>query len=163
MCSVPWGEGVLSTVGDIMSNVGDIMSNVGDIMCTVGGYLVSRGGHLEYCGGCSVPLGISWYMWGTSLSTLGDIIFCNLSTVGNIMIHVGDVVSTVGGLVPWKYSNNKTFILHGTNGPPTVLMVLPRYWVSPTVDNFVGTVSKQNRETMAIVTTLAITSPIFVT
>ena len=42
------------------------------------------GGYLEYHRGCSVP-------WG-------DIIFCNLSTVGNIMMHVGDIMSTVGGV-----------------------------------------------------------------
>ena len=30
------------------------------------------------------------------MSTVGDIIFRNLSTVGDIMIHVGDIISTVG-------------------------------------------------------------------
>ena len=62
VCAVPWGVlstvGVFSTVGDIMSTVGGykisvgVFSTVGDIMSTVGGYL-------EYCGGCSVPWGIS--------------------------------------------------------------------------------------------------------
>ena len=28
----------------------------------------------------------------------GDTILCNLSTVGDIMIHVGDIMSTVGGV-----------------------------------------------------------------
>ena len=36
VCSVPWGEGVLSKLG-VFSTVGDIMINVGDILSTVGG------------------------------------------------------------------------------------------------------------------------------
>ena len=43
-------------------------------------------GYLEYRGGCSVP-------WGVILSTVGM-----FSTVGDIMIHVGGIMSTVGGV-----------------------------------------------------------------
>ena len=59
-CSVRWGD-IMSTVGYILSTVGDIMC-----ICTVGGYHDARGGYRVYC---------------------GDIIFCNLSGVGDIMIH----------------------------------------------------------------------------
>ena len=43
------------------------------VFSTVGGYHEYRGGYLEYCGGCSVP-------WG------------------DIMMHVGDIMSTVEGV-----------------------------------------------------------------
>ena len=46
---VSWGEGVFSTVGDILNTIG-VFSNVG-------GYDEYRGGYLEYGGGCSVPWG----------------------------------------------------------------------------------------------------------
>ena len=51
-------------------------------MSTVGGYL-------EYCGGCSVP-------WGM------------FSTVGDIMMHVGDIMSTVEGV---QYRGGKSFVI----------------------------------------------------
>ena len=80
--------------GDILSTVG-VFSTMGDIMSTVGGYLEYRGvfsnvgdimmhvrGYHEYHGGVSTvggyhPLkfeyrgGISWYMWGDIISTVG--------------------------------------------------------------------------------------------
>ena len=42
--------------------------------------MINVGGYLEYRGGCSVP-------WGVILSTVGD-----------IMMHVGDIMSTVEGV-----------------------------------------------------------------
>ena len=56
------------------------MSTVGDIMMHVRGY------H-EYCGGRLVP-------WGDIMSTMGV-----FSTMGDIMIHVGDIVMHVGDIM----------------------------------------------------------------
>ena len=94
----------MSTVGDILSTVGDILSTVG---CSVpwgvqyrGGYHEYRGGYLEYRGGCSVP-------WE------------------DIMMHVGDIMSTVEGV---QYRGGKNLLLfeypmvlntpHGTHDIP---------------------------------------------
>ena len=69
-----------------------------------------RGG-AQYRGGCSVPWGISWVLWGDILSTVGV-----FSTVGDIMINVGgyleyrggvfstvgDIMSTVGGYLEYR-------------------------------------------------------------
>ena len=66
---------MFSTIGgyhdacaDIMSTVG-VFSTVEDIMSAVGVF-----------------------------SSVGDTIFCNFSTMGDIMIHVGNVMSTVEGV-----------------------------------------------------------------
>ena len=73
--------------------------------------MINVGRYLEYHGGCSVP-------WGDIMSTVGVI----LSTVGgvqyrgDIMMHVGDIMSTVGGYheyrggcsVPW---GEKSFVI----------------------------------------------------
>ena len=43
-------------------------------------------------------------------NTMGDTILCNLSTMGDIMTHVGNIMSTVWGCsVSWGYSNKKRF------------------------------------------------------
>ena len=52
-------------------------------MSTVGGYL-------EYHGGVQYHGRISWVPWEDILSTVGM-----FSTVGDIMIHVGNIMSTV--------------------------------------------------------------------
>ena len=94
-CSIPWGDimstGGLSWVpwGVILSTVGVILSTVGVILSTVG---------------CSVTWGYYDARWGDIMntvgvfSTVGDSILWNLSTVGDITIHVGDIMSTVGGV-----------------------------------------------------------------
>ena len=66
----------MSTVGGYLEYRGGCsvpMINVGGYLSTVGGYHEYRGGYLEYRGGCSVP-------WG------------------DIMMHVGDIMSTVEGV-----------------------------------------------------------------
>ena len=50
-------------------------------------------------------------------STVGGTILCNLSTVGDIMIHVGDIMSTVGG------SNNKRFFDRNSFGGGVALHI----------------------------------------
>ena len=74
---------MLSTVGGITINMGDIMSTVG-ILSFMGGIMILVGRYHEYHGGCSVP-------WR-------GIIFWNLSTVEDIMIRVGDIMSIVRGV-----------------------------------------------------------------
>ena len=73
----------------------DILSTVGDTQC--------RRGYHDARGGIMSTMGV--------FNTVGDTILCNLSTVGDIMIHVGDIMSTVRGV---QYrggnSNNKRFI-----------------------------------------------------
>ena len=59
---------------------GDILSTVG-VFSTVGDIMSTLGGYLEYRGGCSVP-------WG------------------DIMMHVGDIMSTVEGV---QYRGGKVF------------------------------------------------------
>ena len=86
-------------MGDIMSTMRDILSTMGDIMINVGGYL-------EYCGGCSVPW-VSWVPWGVTLSTVGD-----------IMMHVGID----------EYRRGKIFCYLNT----------PQYWTPPRYSNFKG-------------------------
>ena len=95
-------------------------------------YLEYRGGHLEYwwetqnCGGNpDAHGGYHEYHGGT--------ILCNLSTMGNIMMYVGDIMSTVG------YSNNKRFSLMALKitftvlNTPTVLKISPTVFkISPT-------------------------------
>ena len=92
-------------MGDILSTIGGaILSTVGDNQYH-GGYLDASGGYHEYRG---------------SVQYHGDIIFCNFSTVGNIMIHVGDIMSTVGGeerSVPLGTQITKDCIPHGTEHP----------------------------------------------
>ena len=80
-------------VGDILSTWG-MLSSMGDIVINVGRYLEYRGGYREYCGGYLEYCGDIQYH-GDIMSTVGvfsileDTILCNLSTMGDIMIHVG--------------------------------------------------------------------------
>ena len=90
--------------GSIMRNAGGILSTMGDTQYH-GGYHDARGGYYEYCG---------------VVSTVGDTILCNLSTVGDIMIHVWDIMSTVGCSVPWGIQITK-------HSSPTVHMISPMY------------------------------------
>ena len=125
-CSVPWGD-IMSTVvgyleyrggyhdkcGGYLEDRGGCSVPWGDIMSTVGVILSTVGGYHDACGG------ISWVPWGCSVPW-GDTILWNLSTVGDIMMHVEDIMSTVG------YSNNKRLFPHSTEHPP-------RYsWYPPT-------------------------------
>ena len=129
VCAVPWG--VLSTMGGVQYRGGyhEYRGGVqyrGGYHDKCGGYLEYRGGYHEYRGEVILSTmgdvlkfeyrgGISWWMWGDIMSTVG-------------------VFSTVG------YSNNKTFpptvlnTLHGTHDIPQVHHdIPPRYWTSPTV------------------------------
>ena len=80
VCAVPWRllstVGVFSTVGDIISTMGDILSTMG-VFSTVRGYHDKCGGYLEYRGGVQYRGGYHEYH-GVILSTVGD-----------IMMHVG--------------------------------------------------------------------------
>ena len=67
-----------------------MFSTMGDIMSTVRGYLEYREGYHDKCGDILSIVGM--------FSTVRDIIFCNLSTVGDLMIHVRDIMSTVSGV-----------------------------------------------------------------
>ena len=97
VCAVPWGGGgVFSTVGISWVPWGSSW----------------------------VPWGISWVPWGL-FSTMRDTILWNLSTVGDIMIHVGDIMSTVGVFSTVGYSNNKRFPPPTILNTPTVLMISP--------------------------------------
>ena len=75
------------------------------------------------------------------MSTVEDIIFClpwrissfvNLSTLGDIIIHVGDIMSTLGG-VQYHGSTQKEKIYPPTvlNNPSTVLMISPKVLSTP--------------------------------
>ena len=64
--------------------IGGIFNTLGDTMST------SRGYH-EYIGGCSAHRGTSWCMWGIPWVHRGV-----FSTSGDIMMHVGDTMSTSG-------------------------------------------------------------------
>ena len=48
----------MNTVGGYHDKCGDILSTVG-VFSTVGDIISTVKGYLEYCGGCSVPWGIS--------------------------------------------------------------------------------------------------------
>ena len=61
----------------------DIMSTVG-VFSTMGDYLEYRGGYLEYHGGCSVP-------WGNHDACGGY-----QEYHGDIIMYVGDIMSTMG-------------------------------------------------------------------
>ena len=120
-----WGyleyRGVFSTVGDIISSVGVILNTVLDTQY--------HWGYLDECGDImsSVEGGVQ-YRGGT--------ILCNLSTVGDIMIHVDDIISTVGVFSTVGYSNNKRFPPTLMNTPmvlTTVLMISPMVLNTPTV------------------------------
>ena len=72
------------------------MINVGDILSAVG--MLSTMGHTM------ITVGLCWVLWGILstvgdiTSTMGDTIFCNLSTVGDIMIHAGGYHEYRGGV-----------------------------------------------------------------
>ena len=80
------------------------------------------GGYLEYRGGCSVP-------WG------------------DIMMHVGDIMSTVEGV---QYRGGKSFLLFEyptVLNTPTVLMISPTcIMISPTVLKFQRMISPHGTE-----------------
>ena len=63
-----------------------------------------RGGCLEYRRGCSVPWGIYHDKCGVYRQYRGGNYLLLFEYGGGIMIHVGDIMSTVGCSVPW---NNK--------------------------------------------------------
>ena len=78
---------MLSTVGDILSPVGVFIT------------MAMRRYH-DTSGGYHDTVGV--------FSTMGDIIFCYLSTMGDIMIHVEGYHDYCGECsVLWKYSNNQ--------------------------------------------------------
>ena len=79
-------------------------------MSTMGGYLEYRGGYHNAHWGNHEYRGV--------FNTMEDTILCNLSTMGDIMIHVGDIIGTVEGFSTVGYSNNKRFFPHGTHDVP---------------------------------------------
>ena len=85
-CSVPWG--VFSTVGGYHEYRGGYLEYRGGVQYR-GGYHDKCGGYLEYRGGCSV------------FSTMGVIL-------GDIMMHVGDIMSTVEGV---QYCGGKSIVI----------------------------------------------------
>ena len=102
MCST---VGVLSTVWGVQYR-GGILSTVGDVQYR-GGYHDKCGGYLEYRGVFSTvgiimsTMGLSLVLWGVILSTVGDVQYH-----GDIMMHVGDIMSTVEGV---QYRGGKIF------------------------------------------------------
>ena len=73
------------------------MSTSGDIMSTLGVFSTSEGYH-EYIGGCSVHRRDTISTSGGYLEYVG---ICSIhrgmfSTPGDFMIHVGDIMSTLG-------------------------------------------------------------------
>ena len=75
-----------------MSSVGGYLEYRGGVQYR-GGYHDKCGGYLEYRGGCSVPWGYHEYRGGY-LEHRGG---CSVPW-GNIMMHVGDIKSTVEGV-----------------------------------------------------------------
>ena len=68
---------------------------------------------------------------GDIMSTVGV-----FSTVGDIIKHVGDILSTVGCSVPWGSQITKDFSPHGTEHPPWYSWYPPTcIMISPTVLN----------------------------
>ena len=76
--------GVLSSVGDVQYR-GGYTTNVGDILSTVG-VTLDTVEDTQYHGGYHEYHGVS--------TTVGDTVLCNL----DIMIHVEDIMSTMGVL-----------------------------------------------------------------
>ena len=115
---------VLSTVG-VLSTMGCSVSR-GDIMSTMEGYLEYRGG-VQYRGGY-YPLKFEYR--------------------GDSMIHVGDIMSTVGVFSTLGYSNNKKFpstvlnTLHSTHDIPHVHHDISTVLIIPTVIKITPTVIK---------------------
>ena len=132
-------RGVFSTVGDIMSTMGNNLEYCG-VFSTVGIHEY-HGGYLEFCGDVQhrggyhdARGGISWILWWCSVPW-GDTILWNLSTVGDIMLHVGDIMSTLGVFSTMGYSNNKRFSPRYWT-PSMVLMISPTcIMISPTLLN----------------------------
>ena len=169
-CSVHRGD-TISTSGGYHQYIGgipwvhrrDIMS-ISEVFSTSEGYheyiggipwvhrrdtMSTSGGYHEYIGGCSVHRGISWYMWGDTMSKSGDVQY-----IGGIpWVHRGDIMSTSGDVqyIGVFNRNWKDFIkllphmyhdippMYWTS--PDVLMISPRcthvilpmYWTSPNV------------------------------
>ena len=82
--------------------MGDILSTVGDV---------------QYCGGYHEYRGVI-------LSTVEGVQYhggyhpLKFEYHGDIMMHVGDIMSTVGCSVPWGTQITKDFSPHGTEHPP---------------------------------------------
>ena len=98
MCAVPCG--VNSTVVDVQYR-GGYHDACGGYHDACGGYHEYHGG-VQYNGGTQMTKDFFPIVLNTPLGThdimsiVGDTILCNLSTVGEIMMHVGDIMSTVG-------------------------------------------------------------------
>ena len=108
--SVPWG--VFSTVGGYHEYLGGYLEYRGGVQYR-GGYHDKCGGYLEYRGGCSVPWRYHEYRGGY------------LEYCGDIMMHVGDIMSTVEGV---QYRGGKSLLLFEyptVLNTPTVLMISP--------------------------------------
>ena len=108
-------RGVFSTLGEYSKYLGGCSIPWQDIMIDVGGYHEYRGGYLKYRKGYSVLSGDIMMHVGDIMSTMGvfstmgDAIFCNLSTMGDIMMHVEGY---------HKYRGECPVHPHGTDGMP---------------------------------------------
>ena len=100
----------MSTIGDILSTIGGYHDACGNIMSTVGVFSTVEN--------IMSAVGV--------FSSVGDTIFCNFSTMGDIMIHVGNVMSTVEGVQHHGGTQITKDFPHGTEHPP-VLMIPPWY------------------------------------
>ena len=80
---------------------------------TCGGYLEYRGGYLEYLGDTQyyggIMMNVEDIMSTVGVQYRGGTILCNLSTVGDIMIHVGEYNGYRGVFSTMGYSNSKRF------------------------------------------------------
>ena len=88
--------------------------------------MINVGGYLEYRGGCSVPWGYHEYCGGYLEYRGGcSVPWGMFSTVGDIMMHAGDIMSTVEGV---QYRGGKSLLLFEyptVLNTPTVLMISP--------------------------------------
>ena len=92
--------------------------------------MFSTSGDVQYIGGCSVHRGISWWMWGDTMSTLGDVQY-----IGGIpWVHRGDIMSTSGNV---QYIGGISWYMWGSNLIKSFQFLLktPMYWTSPNVLN----------------------------
>ena len=127
------GGGGLSTMGSVQY-LGGYHEYRGGYLSTVGGVQYREGYH-EYCGGYLEYRGgylVSWgyydacegyheYHGGPGVfSTVEDIIFCNLSTVGDTTIHVGEYHEYRGGA---QYYGRTQM----TEDCITMILIIPRH------------------------------------
>ena len=127
--------GKLTTLYNVCSVHRRVFSTSGDIMSTSEGY------H-EYIGWCSVHRGgggggISWWMWGDTMSTSGDVQY-----IGGIpWVHRGDTMSTSGDIMSTsgdvQYIGGVPWYLWGSNSIKSFefLLKTPMYWTSLDVLN----------------------------